>query len=446
MSRMKRSTRLRAEEAIKRAPKELSHGELADVLRVALRAGVLMLRSGSATFRAEQVMRRIAEAMGVERLDSYVTPTGIIASAYSGREHRTQIRTIPVLGVDMNRVVEIENLTRYFPPEPSPEYLSDKLDAIEGIGAQYPAWLTVLAVATACGALAIILGGGLLEFISAFCGAAAAQAVRLRLNRAHFNPIPVTIVGSGIATAISYALAQLSIQIAPSLASLNLGLTATPRFGVIASVLLFVPGVPLVTAVLDLTRLDLVAGTARTAYAALLLMSIGIGLLAVLTLTGFEVLGHEPAAALPDLGALPIQGVMGFLVTLGFCVLFNVPRRTLLSAATVGMVGHLVRHALRSVGVSNEVAAFCGAFFVGIYGYWDALRFNTPRLIFTVTGIISMIPGIPAFQVLVFFSQGDIAGGIQSAVQAALGVGAIAAGLAVARVLTDIEWAKIDPQ
>ena len=51
-----------------------------------------------------------------------------------------------------------------------------------------------------------------------------------------------------------------------------------------------------------------------------------------------------------------------------------------------------------------------------------------------------MVPGIPTFKVVVYFSHGDILGGLQSAVEAGFGVGAIAAGIGAARIITDVEW------
>lgn len=142
-------------------------------------------------------------------------------------------------------------------------------------------------------------------------------------------------------------------------------------------------------------------------------------------------------------GTILLQAVWGFLATFGFAVLFNVPRKTLLACALVGAGGHAVRYTLRGIGVSNEVATFCGATFVGLTGYWQSRYWHWPRVVFTVTGIISMVPGIPAYEVLMYFNQGDILGGLQSFVRAGLVTAAIAAGLGAARILSDSDWQRI---
>ncbi len=143
--------------------------------------------------------------------------------------------------------------------------------------------------------------------------------------------------------------------------------------------------------------------------------------------------------ALPD---VLIQVLMGFVATAGFAILFNVPRHMLLLTGLIGAAGHTLRIVLRGFGVSNELASFCGALTVGLVGYWSARHVHTPRLIFTVTGIIAMVPGIPAYEVIVYFNQGDILDGLQSAVRATLLAGAIAAGLSTARILTETEWTR----
>jgi uncharacterized membrane protein YjjP (DUF1212 family) len=255
----------------------LSHSELAEILALAIRIGQLMLRSGAASFRTEQTMTRVGLAMGVDRIETYITPTGIIASAYSGSEHRTQIARMHSLGVNMARITALETLTRNLPAEITPAKLTALLDNIETTPPEYPQWVVILAVGLACAAFCLILGGGAIEALAAFTGAATAQTIRFRLNAIRLNPLATTVLCAATATAISLALVRMFI-------------TPFPRLGVIASVLLLVPGVPLVTSILDITRFDLVSGMARGLYAGLLIISIGIGMLVVLALVGFTIL------------------------------------------------------------------------------------------------------------------------------------------------------------
>lgn len=145
-----------------------------------------------------------------------------------------------------------------------------------------------------------------------------------------------------------------------------------------------------------------------------------------------------------SLATVLFQGLLGFVVTVGFGVLFNVPRKVLLWAGLVGAIGYLLRYVLRQLGSSNEVATAIGSLAIGLIGYWQAVRFNLPRLIFTVVGIISMVPGIPAYEVMLYFSAGDIQSGLNNLVRVGLQTGAIALGLGTARLLTETDWLRND--
>jgi uncharacterized membrane protein YjjB (DUF3815 family) len=134
------------------------------------------------------------------------------------------------------------------------------------------------------------------------------------------------------------------------------------------------------------------------------------------------------------------QAIISFVATLGFVMLFNVPRRALLPCTLIGVVAHLLRLLLPELGLSENAATFFGALFVGTVGAWPARWLNLPMLVFAITGIIALIPGISAFEALVHFSYGNIPTGLQSLVRAGFGVGAIAAGIGAGRILTDRQW------
>ncbi|HMM30086.1 MAG: threonine/serine exporter family protein [Chloroflexota bacterium] len=129
------------------------------------------------------------------------------------------------------------------------------------------------------------------------------------------------------------------------------------------------------------------------------------------------------------------QGFWAFVATAGFAVLFNVPTRMLAVCGLTGALGLMWRAALLDAGAHAVAATFAGALIVGVLGYTQARFFHMPRLIFTVNGIVPMIPGVAAFETMVFFVRGDIDAGVESAVVAFLLIGAIAFGLVTARML-----------
>jgi uncharacterized membrane protein YjjB (DUF3815 family) len=133
-----------------------------------------------------------------------------------------------------------------------------------------------------------------------------------------------------------------------------------------------------------------------------------------------------------------VQGFWAFIATVGFAVLFNIPTRLVLVCGLTGAAGHICRRVLLNHGIHPATAAYCGAVVVGFVGYLEARFFQMPRLVFTVTGIIPMVPGVQAFETIVYFMRDDILTGVETTVRVILIVGAIGAGLTTARLTSDL--------
>ena len=85
----------------------------------------------------------------------------------------------------------------------------------------------------------------------------------------------------------------------------------------------------------------------------------------------------------------------------GFAVLFQVPRRNLIYCALLGTVGYGVRSVLVNSDVALIISSLAGAIVVGFGGYWLSRRYRQPSPVFTVPGIIPLVPGSIAFQSMV---------------------------------------------
>lgn len=131
-----------------------------------------------------------------------------------------------------------------------------------------------------------------------------------------------------------------------------------------------------------------------------------------------------------------VQCLLGAFANLGFAVWFRVPRRILWLAVLIGTAGFLVRQLLHHFGEPQLVASFWAAFVIGVLGLYRARSTGQPRVVFTVTGVIPLVPGIPAYESMVHFTQGNIVSGMDNAIRATVIVAALAGGLTVARILT----------
>ena len=119
----------------------------------------------------------------------------------------------------------------------------------------------------------------------------------------------------------------------------------------------------------------------------------------------------------------------------GFAILFNGPRRTLPGCAIAGAVGYGLRTLLVEWGMMLELATLAGAIVVGFLAEFFARRWQTPAAVFTVPGVIPLVPGSFAFHALMGLIQiTDLGafGGTPVLVEAA--VNAVRTGLILAAI------------
>ncbi len=236
-------------------------------LNLLVRAGVLLLENGAATYRVDETLKALGKALELGDVQVFTTPTGFALEAYSSSCLLTRVHRITRLGVDMNRLAAVNNLSREaLSGKLSPEQIAERLSLIEQQEVIYPMWLLAIGVSISCGAFGMLLGGGWPEFAAGVLGALAAMLVRLRFRRIPVLPLMVTVVAAFVATAVSRIGCRALTCTSPDLAS-------------IAAVLQLVPGVPLLTSILDLATGDILSGVSRGAYAALMAVGIALGML-----------------------------------------------------------------------------------------------------------------------------------------------------------------------
>jgi uncharacterized membrane protein YjjB (DUF3815 family) len=84
----------------------------------------------------------------------------------------------------------------------------------------------------------------------------------------------------------------------------------------------------------------------------------------------------------------------------GFALLFNVPVRTLPVCALCGALGHSLRTGLMETGVTIEAGTLIGATAIGLLGEFLSHKVHTPASVFTIPGVIPMVPGTFAFRTM----------------------------------------------
>lgn len=240
-----------------------SHTE--DPLNIATDVAALLLEAGSETYRAEDCVVRLSQAWGLEGVECFAMPTGLIASV-NGRSMKPQsiVRRISSRNVDLDRIAKLCALID--------QAESGSLDsgagrlAVDAIrsAAQPPMGPATLASAACAFFFAFLFGGALFDALSAALAGALIAILRGALARHAVPDFLMYIVCGTITAAIAVALKALGV-----LESIDLM--------IIASIMLLVPGLSTVTAIRDTIAGDLVAGVARLAEAFITAAAISMG-------------------------------------------------------------------------------------------------------------------------------------------------------------------------
>ena len=83
-----------------------------EILQVATFAGQIILENGGETYRVEETIWRICKAFGADEAESFVTPTGIMASICHNSETYSLIKRVSNRTVDLDKIDLVNDLSR----------------------------------------------------------------------------------------------------------------------------------------------------------------------------------------------------------------------------------------------------------------------------------------------------------------------------------------------
>ena len=399
-----------------------------------LRLGLLMVAAGTGGYRVIRAMKRAARAMGFDRLDAEISITSVVCTFHRGVSFRTVVATQPAPAVDASRIEALEHLTHHLPNRMSANALTMCLDDIvHSVTHRWSRPVLMVAAGAACAAFALLnyfpVEGDAAVAVAAACG----QLVRMLLASRHLNQLGVVAMAAATSCLVFYLL------------NWALPLTHLPddarafAAGYIAAVLYLIPGFPLFSSMLDLSRFDITAGLTRLCYAMAVITAATMSVALVSAMTGLSPLSID--APTPTARWYLLAAVASFVGVGGFALLFNSSRRMVLFAASIGVVANMVRLVMIDAGVQPQYAAYTGGVVVGLLGAVITARTTLPRITMTVPASVIMIPGTAMYRAVHFLNSGDIDQALSNAATAGLIIVWISAGLVTARILTDRDWA-----
>lgn len=383
---------------------------LARILNAALGAGCLLMENGGNMSRVEETVSRMGRALGADAVEVSATPSGIIATLVSADQHRTRIQRARRSGVRLSLAAEVLSLVLEAENgRATVEEVEERLRQLQQRARLHGVLPTALAVGLACGAFAVLLGGTARDFALVSAAAALAQLIRHQLLGTRIGGLLTTAVVAMVASSTAWVLAGDNFRVT-----------------VAASVLLLVPGAPLVSGTSDLFRGDTAAGLARTTHAMLTVTMIGAGVWATILL-----LGGMPSESpgFPGQDSVLLAALMGGLAAAGFSLLFDVPGRHILQAGLVGFLAILARSLALAVPMPAEAANLLAGMAIGIAAESLSRSSGAPFPIFAVPGYITLVPGTVFIGGVLHLVAGEYVEGLSLLVRAQLILIAIAVGM-----------------
>lgn len=407
------------------------HNRLAYRSRTVLRLGRLLLGAGASSYRVKTAMRKLAFDLGIQEHHALVTMTEIAASAYSHGTFRTEVVEERAIGVNADLIDRLNRVVKQSYPGIAVEEVEELLNQAVAAKKAYPLWASALASGLGCAGFAFLNGGSPLQMLLVFIAAGLGQALRTKLLRRKINHFGVWALCAATSAAI-YVGCFYFLDIATSMSIAHHG-------GVVASILYLVPGWPLVTAIIEIIRLDLSAAIPRLTYASMLLLAAGASLWITTLILSWSV-SDAAAYTLPGYWQYLAVFLASFVAAYAFAVLFSCQARACFAAALTGAIVNTARFYVLHLGLPRQAVTAAAALLVGLCAAWIAAKTRHTRISLSVPAAVIMLPGAAIYQSLAALNSGENQVALEAFGSVLFTVLAIGVGLALARLMTDKKW------
>lgn len=399
---------------------------LHDALDAVLQFGVAMLQAGNTAIRTRERMETIACKMDLHPTSIGLTLDTVTVSVRRSDRWITAARDVGPTAVNASRIAELEQFSQAAQPGLTPHDVTGLLAKLRSIGPRYSIAEVAGAIGAASGGFAFLNGAGVTEIIAAGIAGGMGHWARVQLHHRVPNAF-------GVATLSAVAASTAYVLIAMAMARTGVGQARHPA-GFVSAVLFLVPGFPLIAGLFDLLQSQTAAALNRLAYGFMILLAVAFGLSVVIVVAGID-LSRQPPLEMAYPLKIALRGIASIAGGCAFAMLFNSPPRIVLAAGLVALCANELRLALHDAGVTLATAAFFGTLTVGLLATFLEWRLSMSRVAVIVAPTVIMVPGVYAFEVIVFLQQGKMLDALQAVTSCGFIIGALAMGLAVVRLI-----------
>jgi uncharacterized membrane protein YjjP (DUF1212 family) len=246
---------------------------LRDVISISLWAGQMLLQHGVDSARVEETVHRLGTGLGCDWMDVIVQPNAIILTTVNNHQFRTKARRIPIMDVNMDVATRITNVVYQVQNKEMDRFdVRRELVEIDQMPRVYNRWLVVVMVGLSCAAFSRLFGANLETFLVTWLAASTGMWLRQQMHRLYFNSFLI-VMGTALTASL---IASLAIQ---------LFVSGMPDIALAASVLLLIPGAPLINALEDIINGHTTTGIARGTVGLIIALSIAVGITLALWIT-----------------------------------------------------------------------------------------------------------------------------------------------------------------
>ncbi|WP_330982374.1 MULTISPECIES: threonine/serine exporter ThrE family protein [Enterobacterales] len=245
------------------------------VTRLCVQCALLLLQHGAESALVDELSTRLGLTLGMDSVESAISSNAIVLTTLHNGECLTTTRKNNDRGINMHVVTEVQHIVIM-----AEHRLLDASGVEKRFGQikplRYPRWLVVTLVGLSCACFCKLNNGGWDGAFVTFCGSTLAMYIRQVLTHRSLHPQINFCITAFAATTVSGLMLRL-----PAFAQ-------TSTVAMAASVLLLVPGFPLINAVADMFKGHINTGLARWAIASLLTLATCIGVVMAMTLWGLR--------------------------------------------------------------------------------------------------------------------------------------------------------------
>ena len=126
-----------------------------------------------------------------------------------------------------------------------------------------------------------------------------------------------------------------------------------------------------------------------------------------------------------------MNALLAFIGSFATSLTFNIKGHKLVFAGFSGLIGYFVYSVVFHITGHSNFAILIGATVVGLYSETAARVLKSPATVFSIPGILPLVPGIAAYEMIRFLVGSEPVSAVGKLTETLGGAGAIAFGIMI---------------